>query len=89
MESLTSFSVALASAISIQDGMVLVQPICWEKGVGLKVKTQSTKCQMRDQGYNLRFSSKECEIRKADLGRLVEKESRTTSNVYILDEVKG
>ena len=69
--------------------MVLVQRICWEKGVGLKVKTQSTKCQMRDQGYNLRFYSKECEIRKADLGRLVEKASRTPSNVYILDEVKG
>jgi hypothetical protein len=43
---------------------------------------------MCDQGYNLTLHSKGCEIRKAGLRRLVEKASRTPSNVYILNEVK-
>jgi hypothetical protein len=41
-----------------------------------------------DQGYNLTFHSKGCEIRKAGSGRLVANENRTPSNVYVLDEVK-
>jgi hypothetical protein len=43
---------------------------------------------MFDEGYNLTFHSKWCEIRKADSRRLVENANRTSSNVYILDEVK-
>jgi hypothetical protein len=44
---------------------------------------------MCDQVYNLTFHSKLCEKRKAGLGRLVENENRTSSNVYVLDKVKG
>jgi hypothetical protein len=44
---------------------------------------------MCDQGYNLTFHSKVCEIRKASSGRLVVKENRILSDVYVLDEVKG
>jgi hypothetical protein len=44
---------------------------------------------MCDQGYNLTFHSKGCEIRKAGSGRLVANANKTPSNVYVLDEVKG
>jgi hypothetical protein len=44
--------------------------------------------QMCDQGYYLTFHSKGCEIRKEALGRLRENANRTSSDVYILDEVK-
>jgi hypothetical protein len=44
---------------------------------------------MCDQGYNLTFHSKGCEIRKEGLGRLVANANRTPSNVYILNEVKA
>jgi hypothetical protein len=43
---------------------------------------------MCDQGYNLTFHSKGCDIRKATSGTLVENANRTSSDVYILDEVK-
>jgi hypothetical protein len=46
--------------------------------------------QMCDQGYNLTFHFKGCEIiRKATSRRLVASANRTSSNVYILVEVKG
>jgi hypothetical protein len=44
--------------------------------------------QMCDQGYNLTFHSKGCEIRKATSITLMANANKTTSNVYILDEVK-
>lgn len=43
---------------------------------------------MFDQGLNLTFHSKGCEIRKARIRILVENANRTSSNVYVLDEVK-
>ena len=43
---------------------------------------------MCDQGYNLRFNSKNCEIREADLGILVATTTRNSHNIYILDKVK-
>jgi hypothetical protein len=44
--------------------------------------------QMCDQGYNLTFHSKGCEIRKTTSERLVANANRTSRYVYILDEVK-
>jgi hypothetical protein len=44
--------------------------------------------QMCDQGYNLTFHSKGCDIRKEALEILVENENKTSSDVYILNEVK-
>jgi hypothetical protein len=44
---------------------------------------------MCDQGYNLTFHSKGCEIRISGSRILVANEKRTPSNVYIIDEVKG
>lgn len=43
---------------------------------------------MCDEGYNFTFHSKECEIRKVSLGRLVANANRTMRNVYIIDEAK-
>ena len=43
---------------------------------------------MRDQGYNLRFNSKRCEIIEADSGILVAIATRNPHNIYILDKVK-
>jgi len=44
---------------------------------------------MCDQGYNLTFHSKGCEIRKTCSRILVANANRNMSNVYVLDEVKG
>jgi hypothetical protein len=55
---------------------------------GLKNNLLSVS-QMCDQGYNLTFHSKGCDIRKTTSGRLVENANKTSSNVYILDEFKG
>ena len=43
---------------------------------------------MCDQGYNLIFNSRKCEIREVDLGRLVATTTRSPNNIYILDIVK-
>jgi hypothetical protein len=43
---------------------------------------------MCDQGYNLTFHSKGCEIRKVGSGILVTNANRTLSNVYVFDEFK-
>ena len=42
---------------------------------------------MCDQGYNLRFNSRKCEIKEADSGRLVATATRNPNNIYILDRV--
>jgi hypothetical protein len=44
--------------------------------------------QMCDQGYSFTFHYKGCEIRKAASRRLVENANRTSSDVYILNEIK-
>ena len=43
---------------------------------------------MCDQGHNLRFNSRNCEIREAGSGILVATSSRNPHNIYILDKVK-
>ena len=43
---------------------------------------------MCDEGYNLRFNSKKCEIREAKLGILVATATRNPHNIYILDRVE-
>lgn len=44
--------------------------------------------QMCDQGYDLTFNSKRCEIRNVGIGKLVEKTEKTLGNVYIINEAK-
>jgi hypothetical protein len=44
---------------------------------------------MCDQGHNLTFNSRECDIRKANSGKLVSKAILTPNNVYILNEING
>lgn len=44
---------------------------------------------MVDQGYDLTFHSKGCEIRKEGSGRLMENEIRSPKNVYVLNQIKG
>jgi hypothetical protein len=39
-----------------------------------------------DQGYNLKFDSRRCEIREEDSGRLVATTTRRPNNIYILDK---
>jgi hypothetical protein len=43
--------------------------------------------QMCDQGHRLAFDSKKCEIRKAELGKVVAIVLRTPSNIYVLNEI--
>ena len=44
---------------------------------------------MCDQGYNLIFHYKGCDIRKKTPGRLVANANKTSRDVYIIDKVKG
>ena len=43
---------------------------------------------MCDQGYNLRFNYRKCEIREAKSRILVAKATRNPHNIYILDRVE-
>lgn len=54
---------------------------------GLKHNLLSVK-QICDQGHDLMFSSKECEIRRWSSRKLVGRGVRTTYNVYILSEIQ-
>ena len=44
--------------------------------------------QMCDQGHVLTFTSKDCKIRREELGKLVATTSKTPNNIYMLDEIK-
>jgi hypothetical protein len=43
--------------------------------------------QMCDQGHKVTFDSQKCEIRKEGSGRLVATAARTSSNIYVLNEI--
>ena len=72
--------------VSLDNGKTKTHNVLYVEGLKHSLLSVIQIC---DQGYNLTFHSKECEIRKAGLGRLVENANRTTSNAYVLDEVKG
>ena len=44
--------------------------------------------QIGDQGHNVVFSTKDCEIRNSSSGELVAKGVRTPNNIYILNKVQ-
>ena len=72
--------------VSLDNGKTKTQNVLYVEGLKHNLLSVSQMC---DQGYNLTFHSKGCEIRKAGSGRLVENENKIESNVYVLDEVKG
>jgi hypothetical protein len=72
--------------VSIYNGKTKTHNVLYVEGLKQNILSVS---QMYDQGYNLTFHSKGCEIRKIGLGRLFENANRTLRNVYVLDEVKG
>jgi hypothetical protein len=43
--------------------------------------------QMCDQGHKVTFNSQKCEIRKEGSGKLVATAARTSSNIYVLNEI--
>ena len=44
---------------------------------------------MCDQGHELIFNSKGCKIRKQGSRKLVATTTRTSNNIYVLDEIKS
>jgi hypothetical protein len=72
--------------VSLDNINTKTQNVVYVEGIKHNIIIVSQMC---DQGYNLTFHSKGCEIRKQGLGRLVENVNRTLSNVHILNEVKG
>jgi hypothetical protein len=71
--------------ISLGNGNIKTYNVLYVEGLKHNLLSVSQMC---DQGYNLTFHSKVCEIRKSGSGRLVENENRTMSIVYVLYEVK-
>jgi hypothetical protein len=45
--------------------------------------------QMCDQGHKVTFDSQKCEIRKECSGKLIAKTARTSSNIYVLSEIRN
>jgi hypothetical protein len=72
--------------ITLDNGKTKTQNVLYVEGLKHNIISVSQMC---DQGYNLTFHSKACEIRKVGLERLMENSSRTPRNVYTLNEVKG
>jgi hypothetical protein len=72
--------------VNLDNGKTKAQNILYVEGLKHNLLSASQMCY---NGYNLMFHSKGCEIEKASSGRLLENSNRTSSNVYILDEVKG
>jgi hypothetical protein len=71
--------------ISIDNGKTKTQNAMYFEGSKKNILSVSKMC---DQGYNLTFHYKGCEIRKANSGILVANANRTSSGVYILNDVK-
>jgi hypothetical protein len=71
--------------ISLDNGNTKTQNFLYVEGLKNNFRSLSKMC---DQGYNLTFNYKGCEIRKVASGRLVENANRTSRDVYILDKVK-
>jgi hypothetical protein len=72
--------------VSLDNGKTKTHNVLYVEGLKHNILSVIQMC---DQGYNLTFHSKGCEIRKATSGRLVENANKTSRDVYILDKVKG
>jgi hypothetical protein len=72
--------------VSLNDGTTKTQNFLYVEGLKRNILSVIKMC---DQGYNLTFNYKVCEIRKAGSRRLLENENKLLTNVYVLDEVKG
>jgi hypothetical protein len=79
-------SVVRKGIVSLDNGKTKTQNFLYVEGLKHSLLSVNKLC---DQGYNLTFHSKGCEIRKVGSRILVENENRTPSNVYVLDEFKG
>jgi hypothetical protein len=82
----TSTRIVGKHIISIDDGKTKTQNVLYVEGLKQNLLSVGQMC---DQGYNLTFHSKQCEIRKVGSKILVPNANRTMRNVYVLDEVKG
>jgi hypothetical protein len=72
--------------ISLDNGKTKKHNVLYVEGLKHNLPSLRKMC---DQGYNLTFHSKGCDIRKVGSGILVANANKTPSNVYILNEVKG
>ena len=69
-----STSIVGKGIVSLDNGKTKTQNVLYVKGLKHNILSVSQMC---DQGYNLIFHSKGCEIRKATSGRLVANVIRT------------
>jgi hypothetical protein len=72
--------------VSLDNGKTKTQNLFYVEGLKNNILSFNQMC---NQGYNLTFHSKVCEIREETFGRLVENANKTSRDVYILDKVKG
>jgi hypothetical protein len=72
--------------VSLDNGKTKTHNVLYVEGLKHNLLSVILMC---DQGYNLTFQSKGCEMRKTCSERLVPNENINSSNVYVLNEVKG
>jgi hypothetical protein len=72
--------------VSIDNGKNKAHNVLYVEGLKQNILSLIQMC---DQGYNLTFHSKGCDMRKVGSGRLVANANIIPRNVYILNKFKG
>lgn len=80
-----STRIARKGTVNIDNGISKAQKVLYVEGLKKNIMIISEMC---DQGCDLTFNSKKCEIRSVYIGKMVEKDNKNSSNLYILDELE-
>jgi len=79
-----STKIAKKGTTTLINGKVKVQNVLLVDGLKHNLLSVSQIC---DQGHNVVFNTKNCEIRNSSSGKLVAKGVRTSYNIYILKKI--
>ena len=69
--------------MSLNDGKILCDNVLYVDGLKHNLLSVSQLCK---DGHNVIFSNKGCVIKNIETDKQIEKEKRTSNNLYVLDE---